>query len=591
MMNNKIIRKERLDMKNRVIKAFVAGLMSVSIMMSSTICSFAQEDDMDEFVWAGLAFMSSIFDVEKGLFGNGEDLGYKADVNIKLGEAVLAGMNSEAGIEIKPIDISAIANSKDGKTAADLSVKYDSKPLFTLDTFYDNAADKMYLRIPELNDAYIAGTSQDYEKSLENLIKKLYEDEYDYDDDEEYYDGDEDDEAYKYYEKLMKFYQEFNPVNAVMSLKDMDVNELIAHVLPYADVVKEKLPESKTGEPETVEIGNKKYDLTTKTYSMTSKDLYDIFNDVVGKIKTDEYFKDLASKIGINEEIFDLLLDNEEIVIDEEDYTEKVDINVYYNGSDIAGIGLTDEYTSEKLVFILDDNAIRAKKTSSGYGSTDTTDFELTDVDIEDGKLNFNLKVKNYTTDSEEGTAAQQIFDITSTGTVDKHEITAKVSTDENTEIATVTLNGEVFEPTAVELPTENVYDMAQDGDLEKYIETCDVEGFVENLKNALGNELFEMLKNMWNIGNAKGEDEPEDSIPDVEPQGEAKDTTALGGSADKGNQGGNKSSDAGSKNSGGKSSGTASGSDSSANTGKTAGIAICMIALSGAAIIVSKKK
>ena len=61
--------------------------------------------------------------------------------------------------------------------------------------------------------------------------------------------------------------------------------------------------------------------------------------------------------------------------------------------------------------------------------------------------------------------------------------------------------------------------------------------------------------------------------------------------SADKGNQGGNKSSDAGSKNSGGKSSGTASGSDSSANTGKTAGIAICMIALSGAAIIVSKKK
>ena len=69
MKNNKIIRKERLDMKNRVIKAFIAGLMSVSIMMSSTICSFAQEDDMDEFVWAGLAFMSSIFDVEKGLFG------------------------------------------------------------------------------------------------------------------------------------------------------------------------------------------------------------------------------------------------------------------------------------------------------------------------------------------------------------------------------------------------------------------------------------------------------------------------------------------------------------------------------------------
>ena len=80
---------------------------------------------------------------------NTEDFGYEGNLNIKFGEGVTEAIE----MELKPIDISAKINSKGGNSSVDVSVKYDSQTLATLNGLYEGATGMMYARIPELNDA------------------------------------------------------------------------------------------------------------------------------------------------------------------------------------------------------------------------------------------------------------------------------------------------------------------------------------------------------------------------------------------------------------------------------------------------------
>ena len=307
---------------------------------------------------------------------NTEDFGYEGNLNIKFGEGVTEAIE----MELKPIDISAKINSKGGNSSVDVSVKYDSQTLATLNGLYEGATGMMYARIPELNDAYIAGT----EAQLEELINS---------------------------------------------------------------------------------------------------------------------------------------------------YTE-------------------------------------------------TTTVTLTDLCLDLGVLQGGIKVETKTEwDGEEPTTT--VFDFMSNSTIFKDDYSLNVNID-GKDYVTLTFTGEEFEPVDVVFPTENVYSFADTEELMEYAMGCDLEGFTENAKNVLGEDLYALIEEVFSAGDDyevwEEDSLPDDSEPEDEESSVAEESSSQAGSdkdssavSTKGN--------------------TTNGSDKSANTGTAAGLAVITLGLAGVAVMISKRK
>ena len=128
-----------------------------------------------------------------------------------------------------------------------------------------------------------------------------------------------------------------------------------------------------------------------------------------------------------------------------------------------------------------------------------------------------------------------------------------------------LTLTGEKTVPNDIMIPTENVYSMGSLSDIAEYAASSDLQGFLMNLKNVLGDELFNEL-----FGEMMIDPEP---VPDSELD-----------STDKPNSSGN--GDVTSKKPV-----SDSDKDKSPDTGSAVGISLAAVILTGFAVIASKKK
>lgn len=591
--------------KKGFIKSIVTGFISVAMVASSSICAFAEDDYSTSGMLSASDIVTGALNLAEDTMEEETDFGYDANLNITFGE----GITNLMEMELKPIDIGAKINSKGENTSADISIKYDSKALATLNAVYEGETGKMYLRVPELNDAYLSGTEAD----LEKLLESYFEDDY-------YVDDYEDEETIIDFSGI-----EFPSYDDTFS--NIDIAALSDCFFEYVDFIAEKAPEGTDGEKLQGEIDGNAYSFDTKVYALTGNDIYDIAKDVIEKLKADTNLKELVAGLGMDEAAYNEEIENLEYSIDNmtaADLKAAINVEMYYNNGELAGLSVNQNNVDVlKLivlntddVFALDiysyDEYLEEATTITGscvpsYGKvngvfkqvvtdneyyTDTTTVTLTDLGLELGVLQGGIKIEKVSdwVDEEPTTT---VYDFNSNSTVLKTDFSLKVTTD-GEDYITLSFTGEEFEPVDVVIPTENVYSFADDAQLLEYLAGCDVDGFMANIENVLGEELYGLIEELLSVGNDDPDDDSsitEDPAIDPSPDDESKTDLDVDSKVDVTGNKTDDSSKADNKQSASTNKTTSTGSDKSVNTGVASGLAVVAIGLAGVAVIISKKK
>lgn len=556
----------------------VNAVSSISINASNEIPDALQNT---------LTSLSEAFDSLNAIMEGNSEFAYNANLNLKL---------SETEMGIKPIDVSALIQQKDKKTSADVNVKYDAKSAVTLNAVYDHENEIAYLKVPEINNAYLSVKNGEL-YNFGALINALfpsddnddddygYEDDFDYDD--EYDDGYEDEDAL----------EDLDIEKILNIIENIDLEALEEDILSYLDIIESKIS-VENGDNLEGEINGHKYNYSSQVYTITGADIQAIVNDAADKVKNDDIIKSIALQLGISETEYSAVID--EIVKGVNDMRpseleDKMTVTVYMNGENIVGLAVDDDY---KAIFVEDGNFIgietatvqevyeglTASETTKGWVTADgnlfngsfenkteysdgTYDSELTEfnnVSFENGVFSGVIKTctESKLYEDEDAEFTEKI--ITSSSTADKINITYVKSQNGN-EIMSLTLTGEKTVPNDIMIPTENVYSMGSLSDIAEYAASSDLQGFLMNLKNVLGDELFNEL-----FGEMMIDPEP---VPDSELD-----------STDKPNSSGN--GDVTSKKPV-----SDSDKDKSPDTGSAVGISLAAVILTGFAVIASKKK
>lgn len=487
----------------KLIKSVVTGLTACTIAISSSVCCFADEDNGNSISLGSVTKLFKLFDKP---FSDDENYAYKENLNIKFGE----GMNEIVGEKLKPVDILGTKNVKDGKMSYDLGIKYNSKSLCTVQTIFDDKTGINYLRIPELSDAYLSGTDEETALNFSDLIY-----------------GDDSGLS--------------SVLGSIENLLDMtdgiDLNFENDLQILYAvlAIIFDSFPAGTAGSNISGDIDNYTYDYTSTVYTIDRKDLLSIIKSSAKQAKNDDDLKVLAKDMGFDEANLNALIDDIEYFFSQivEESESPISLKLYDDEGDFGGFGITAG-EKEILNFILIDNdeafaidfnlnADYLQYSFIGSMTTDTgkmtgaftlitltnydededvssetvkitlKDFELIDSSIISG----NVKIETTEKYSNMTTPDVTVFDLNSDSTSEKVNMTLNVIKNSK-EFLTLTFTSEEIEPVDIELPTESVYSITKQDEREKYLKSCDIDGFLMNAKNVLGDKLYAFIESYF---------------------------------------------------------------------------------------------
>ncbi|MDO5125015.1 MAG: NPXTG-anchored protein [Ruminococcus sp.] len=509
-----------------------------------------------------------LFDVMSGNFGMFEDVlgdysdsAYDLDINIKL---------AEEGNETKPFDISALVTQKDNKAAVDMDVKYDGKHAMSISRITDEQTGTQYIKIPELNSACFSGDEydnfmfsmllsmmlspgkdMDYKEYLDSLYGDDNEsDEEDSEIDDETDDG-SDDESYG---------EDIDIEGWLEVLESIDEEALMADLQGYFDLLDGQfVPVEIKSETET--IGDRDFVIDSNIYNITVQDVVNAINDIADKLKADAFLKDIVAQLGFDENEYIQFIDEILAEINDMQPSElavQFTLTVCMNEGNIVGVGFDDEETATRSIMISDGDYYGFKTfTNTDYMKSTTNGYAIIDGDIINGSIvekteyfedgNYSSETKttwenvNISRPDLSGKHTTVTEEIDEYGEVDRYSELFESNGDENNidikfvitenDIVTksVTITGEKVEPADIILPTENVYSLTNADDAVAYIESADVTGFLRNMKNVLGDELFNYYFGEMELEDPKADPEsPIESVvsKDDKPESKPAETT-----------------------------------------------------------------
>ncbi len=438
-----------------------------------------------------LTYVSNNFSKLEKIAKGEIDTGVSAAIGVELTEAAGAG-------DIGRFDFTVDAKSKGGNQAADYAIKYDGQAIATMNTVFSD--DTVYVRIPELNDAYIKGSL-----NFDELMSS-------------------------------ELYDEDVTAAARLAEKTQEIvtDELIEDVFDLlVESVENNIPEGKNAENLTGDIEGIEYDYTQKTYTITYDNFKGAALEFLNGIKTnkdlEEVYNLYINELGAAAEMTQEDADNpsyremvetliEEIEASEDDSDDTIDVNIAYNSDndpcginiDIYGEAIAIAVVNEKdkcgFEFeIYEDNEKACEFAAALTGSDGayegkfifgvfdsgiyktasmdlSTDIEV--VDEETGAFKGNITV------SLDADGEKVFFSIDSDSTADKTVFSFSVGADDE---VYVTADLSIVETNAsdITLPTGTVYDFENEADLESYQNSCDFEGFEQNAKSILGEDLY----------------------------------------------------------------------------------------------------
>ena len=456
--------------------------------------------------------------IAKGEF----DEGYKGTLTYT---PPTGGQIGELGV--KSISVGAEAKQKDKMSGMDYTMAYDSTNLLTLNIVYDNENETAYVKIPELSDAYLYGTADEIEKWASDNMGNPLETYLNKRNGAAYSSGTDwtiDESAYKADAMLSTgSLGSSGSTPDLSALQDIDFSALFDDLATYVDTVKENAPAAEDAEDYTVTSGSESITLTTKRYTVTESDAQKVVQAIADKGKADTTINDVFTKMGMSSEDVDGFWNSlTEEFTDESDDT--VIIDVYYNGDDVQGFKAapTDSEDNEqiyyvaasdkdKLIFECDVDVSGEKIKGSGLvtmkddvldGSLNMTsdDFEFTITFNQLTATDDTLKGKMSIDGKADDQAVNVNYDFNCSGNDSDITITGNVAGED---IGTINVTSTQTDASDISVPTGTGYNLANEQELQSFVESCDIEGWMNTVKGAVGDELYNQL--FGSMGSALG--------------------------------------------------------------------------------------
>lgn len=487
--------------KNKVLTPVLACVLGLSVVGSGVAYYALNKGSSEQTLISKAAVsISNTADKAGNAFNGKIDYSYNSTAKISFGK----DFNSEIGTDVKDIEITTDTKQKGNKAGADVKVKYDGKDLASLKTVIDRENKNAYLQVPELSDAYLKAD----EKYMNSLNEKAK-------------DETSDNSVYK-----NEF--DFNSIwgdttSESKDNEDIDFDKLFDD---YEEVIKQNLSEPKDGKDIKGNIDNVEYKYTTKVYTVSGEQAKKTMKALLNKAKTDETLKKsfTQNNTGITqsyEEIIDEYIKN----VDElkmNDPKETVDFDIYYNDDDFAGFNVSKDELSSKLITIStsdvfavdfsykadeDNMSVKGSLKSEKDIANGTFKFTAKDSDTDDINSTVTFKDIEFNDEYFKGEITTDVNYKDATSTVKNAKIVLKSnSTEEKSDIKydismdgkqylTVSVTGTKTEASDVAVPSGGtIYDMNNETALNDYMKNCDPQKLQDNLKNALGEEVYNSL-------------------------------------------------------------------------------------------------
>ena len=496
--------------KSNILTPVLSGVLAVTVAGSGVLYYLDNKDSKDSKKSDGSSnnaverltdkVSAAAEKAEKAVKGE-LDFSYDAKIDLEFGKV----LTDKMGFDLKPISLETKTMQKDEKSEADLSVSYDSKSIASLNLFADNEAGIMYLKCPELSDAYLTVSKAD----LENLLAK----------------------AGKGASALgigttamlgaPKPEADYSKIMDMM--KDIDFSALEEDFKGYIDAIKDAIPEGESKDNIEGDINGYSYSYEVKTIDVTGQVVLDVLDAVVDKAKNDTLLKDQLVKSGISEQQYDQLINQLSSSVgnmpDAQKNQKIMSVDMYYNDGEEVGFDLNLSGMGQiKLIAINSEDvfAIDLNANIAGNSSAALKGAFNCAYDQINGSMNFNFtqggkqivnadvtadkltsvgenvagsfKV-NVTSDNQNFALA---FDSASTEDKMDYSVNFDVNGDNALKVS---LKGEKTDATDITIPSGTTFKLDEQG-VKDYMASCNVDAFLNHVKEAVGDELF----NKFNI-------------------------------------------------------------------------------------------
>ncbi|MBR6103038.1 MAG: hypothetical protein IKP95_11460 [Ruminococcus sp.] len=429
------------------------------------------------------------------------DFSYSGKLELEFGSAV----TKQLGAELKNLSIEASTKQKGGMSQADITAAYGDSTLATVNLVEDNANKVFYVKCPELNEAYLYGSTEEIAKAMDDYKSNL---------------------SSGLGINMMatagtNIASQFNAEQLQQMLNDLDLEGLESDIEEYAEVIKEKIPEGTDSGNLEGDIDGHSYSYTVKTIDVTNQVIVDIANAVVDKAKDDQFLKDYAKKAGLSDSDFENYLNSAKEALTKttgQDLSQTLfTVDIYYLDDQARGFGLDmGEQGVIKMVAIDDGTVIgidlsasiaKSNTNASLKGAFDSSNDELNgsivlDVSSDSSKVKASLSADKLKTEGDlfSGTLKANVeadgksiaFEFTSASTSDKLDVTTTLDID-NENAFKLKLTGAENDASDVEIPTGTAYKLDEEG-LKAYLESCNTDGFMANVKSAVGEDVLNKL-------------------------------------------------------------------------------------------------
>ncbi len=506
-------------LKSNILTPVLSGVLAVTVAGSGVLyvldkkdSSKTSTDNKSDTVLAKVSdkINAAAEKIDKTVKGE-TDTGYSLNAELSFGDFV----TKQSGTAPAPISLKADSKVKGTKSETDLELAYNSNSLATLCLITDTDTGTMYLRCPELNDAYLSISSEDIETLLEQSGVGG---------------------------SMLSQFRTISPAIGMTSmaaasaqpdlsklqdvLKDIDFEALSKDLEEYVQVVKDAIPEGEAKDNITGEIAGNSFEYEVKTIDVTVSTVTDVAKAVLEKAKTDALIKGNLSKLDITEADYDKLIDSVLNTLSNQADKAKdqklCSVDIFsYEGEEV-GFDLNVEGQGSIKLVLIDNSELFAIDCSADIGGTNMTmngAFTNTDdalngsvklnIDEEDENANMTFSVNDLRSvgDYIAGSAKLEVnaqdksftASLDSASTEDKADMTLQAAVDGDN-IFKLNITGEQTEASDVTVPSGTIYKFNKE-DMSAYEKSCKIDEFKEHIKAALGDEIWNKLSLDGNAG------------------------------------------------------------------------------------------
>ena len=471
----------------------LSGAMSVAVF---TACGEKNKNEAESL--SVKEMLADVFDTTfnsssfSGVFSGEADTASKTNATIEFGK----GVTDALGAEVKPLSLTSETKLKGAKAGTDISITYDGNNLASLNGVYDNEAKKVYIKVPELSDAYLSASSDDFNDFKDQLFSSEATD-----------------------LKSVTGISALSALSSIKNLSNIKVDKYEKILDDYIKVITDKLPEEYEKDDFKGKISEVEYSYKQRTYTLTSDNIKNIIEAVLEKLKSDEDVKKLAvdilgSALGLTEDDYAAKVDDaKNSLLKEVSQVEKAEISLIYDDDDVVGIKLNDV----TLVCVDENDAYAISVESEGANCffTAVKDGKKLDIDCESNitaadedtqDVSFVLNIEDFEiTDKENGLANGDVkfaaklgddtanLDVVYKAEESKQNSEINISAND-TQYAKITLLSEITNASDVSIPSGTIYTMDE---IDKYQSSMKLDKFITNIQKALGDDLTAALSSL----------------------------------------------------------------------------------------------